>query len=284
MPIVIYSIILLGSLSLVGAIALYFVAKKFRVDEDPRIDAIAGLLPGANCGGCSLKGCRDFATTCVRQGNLNGLYCPVGGNTVMGKIADIIGIAATETKPKIAVLRCNGTCAARPARHVYDGANSCAIIASVASGTRGCSYGCLGCGDCANACKFDAIKIDPVAQLPVVDEEKCTACGACEKMCPRHLIELRDKGPKSRRVWVACSNRDRGATARKECAAACIGCGKCEKTCTFGAISVTDNVAYIAPDKCRLCRKCIAACPTGAIHTNFQPATAPDLHQPKPKD
>lgn len=269
MSIVVSSVILLGTLSIVGAVALYFVAKKFRVEEDPRIDAIAGLLPGANCGGCSLKGCRDFATTCVTNGNLNGLYCPVGGNTVMSKIADIIGIAASEAKPMIAVLHCNGSCSVRQQHCNYDGAMSCSIMSTVAAGPRGCSYGCLGCGDCVEACNFNAIHIDPETRLPIIDEDKCTACGACSRTCPRHLIELRLKGPKGRRVWVACSNRDRGATARKECSAACIGCGKCEKTCPFAAITVNGNLAYIDPSKCRLCSKCVAGCPTGAIRTTF---------------
>ena len=73
-------------------------------------------------------------------------------------------------------------------------------------------------------------------------------------------------------MYVSCVNKDKGAVARKACTAACIGCGKCAKECPFAAITVTNNVAYIAYQKCRLCRKCEAVCPTGAKHAiNFPP-------------
>ena len=43
-----------------------------------------------------------------------------------------------------------------PRVNQYDGAKSCAIAASLYGGETGCSYGCLGCGDCVAACQFDA--------------------------------------------------------------------------------------------------------------------------------
>ena len=115
--------------------------------------------------------------------------------------------------------------------------------------------------------------MDPVTGLPVVDEEKCTACGACSKACPRGIIEIRLKGPKGRRVVVLCNNKDKGALANKACKASCIGCGKCVKTCEkFEAITLENNLAYIDAEKCKMCRKCEEACPKGAIHAfNFPP-------------
>lgn len=114
--------------------------------------------------------------------------------------------------------------------------------------------------------------MNPETGLPEVDAEKCTACGACVKACPKMIIELRKKGPKNRRVYVSCVNKDKGAVARKACAVACIACGKCAKVCPFGAIVVENNVAYIDSFKCKLCRKCVAECPTGAIvEINFPP-------------
>ena len=56
MEIVLYSVITLGVLGLVLAAILYIVAQKFKVQEDPRIDEIASILPGANCGGCGYPG------------------------------------------------------------------------------------------------------------------------------------------------------------------------------------------------------------------------------------
>jgi ferredoxin len=138
------------------------------------------------------------------------------------------------------------------------------------AGETGCGFGCLGCGDCVAACPFEAIRLNPEIGIPEVDEEKCTSCGACVKACPRHIIELRKKGPKGRRVFVSCVNKDKGATAMKACKAACIGCGKCAKECKFEAITIEGNVSYIDFNKCRLCRKCVEACPTNAIHAvNF---------------
>ncbi len=114
--------------------------------------------------------------------------------------------------------------------------------------------------------------MDPETGLPVVDDEKCTACGKCVKACPKTIIELRKKGPKSRRVFVSCVNKDKGAITRKACTVGCIGCGKCVKTCPFEAITLENNLAYIDSYKCRLCRKCVVECPTGAIHeVNFPP-------------
>ena len=84
------------------------------------------------------------------------------------------------------------------------------------------------------------------------------------------LLQLRKKGPKGRKVYVACKSQDKGAVARKACSNACIGCSKCVKECNFDAIVVENNVAYIDDSKCRLCKKCVAVCPTGAIHAvNF---------------
>ena len=123
--------------------------------------------------------------------------------------------------------------------------------------------------------------MNPETGLPEVDEEKCTSCGACVKACPRHIIELRKKGPKGRRVFVSCVNKDKGPVAMKACKAACIGCGKCEKECNFGAITIEGNVSYIDFNKCRICRKCVAVCPTKAIHDVNFPTPAP---APKPKE
>ena len=103
-----------------------------------------------------------------------------------------------------------------------------------------------------------------------VDEEKCTGCGACANACPRHIIELRKKGPKGRRVYVQCVNHDKGAVAKKACSVACIGCGKCQKVCKFDAITIENNVAYVDFNKCRMCTKCVDECPTGAlVKVNF---------------
>ena len=196
----------------------------------------------------------------------------------MGQVADLLGMAVANTDPMVAVVRCNGTCEHRPRIVEYDGLHSCQAVNATCAGETGCGFGCLGCGDCVAACQFGAITMDEETGLPVVDEEKCTACGACAKACPRHIIELRKKGPKGRRVYVQCVNKDKGAVAKKACAVACIGCGKCQKVCNFDAITVENNVAYIDFNKCRMCTKCVDECPTGAlVKVNFP------VRKPKPE-
>ncbi len=269
MNLIICSVVVLGLIGFAGALLLYATARKFRVDEDPRIDRIVSVLPDANCGGCGLKGCRDFAARCVSQGSLKGLHCPVSTAENIEAIASVLGVAAEATERHIAVVRCNGSCDARQELYTYDGALTCSIMDATGVGTRGCAYGCLGCGDCVAVCKFGAINIDPTTKLPVIDPDKCTACGACVNECPRHIIELRPAGLRDRRVWVACSNRERGALARKTCTAACIACSKCVKACPFGAVTVSDNLSYINPDLCKTCSKCVTVCPTGAILSSF---------------
>ena len=275
MNFILIAVIVLGGIALISAVILYVCSKKFAVHEDPRIGQVSAILPGANCGGCGYPGCSGMASALVKgadAGSIDGLFCPVGGSDVMGQVADLLGMAVANTEPKVAVVRCNGTCELRPRIAVYDGLKTCTAVNSCGAGETGCGYGCLGCGDCVNACAFGAITMNQETGLPEVDEEKCTSCGACVKACPRNIIELRKKGIKNRRVYVRCVNKDKGAIAMKTCKAACIGCGKCEKECRFDAIKIENNLSYIDPEKCRLCRKCVAVCPTGAIHElNFPP-------------
>ena len=271
----VFTVIMFSVLGVLLAAVLYFVAQKFKVFEDPRIDEVAELLPGANCGGCGCAGCRAFAESCVGAESLDDLFCPVGGNSVMGSVAQVLGKSAAEKEPMISVLRCGGSYDKREQTNWYDGMGSCAVAAKLYDGDTACRYGCLMLGDCARACSFGGLYLDPQTGLPVADESVCTACGSCVKACPKSLLELRNKGPKGRRVYVGCHNRDKGATARKACGVACIGCGKCVKVCSFEAISLQDNLAYIDFTKCKLCRKCVGECPTGAIvEVNFPPKKA----------
>lgn len=260
----IYTLISLCAIGVILAVILYIIALKFKVEEDPRIDDIEALLPGANCGGCGFPGCRGFADACVRAATLENLRCPVGGNPTMKSIGEYLGQSVAESAPLLAVVRCNGDCDQRPKTNVYDGAASCAVAATLYAGDTACSYGCLGCGDCVAACQFGAMYMNDKG-LPVILEDACTACGACAKACPKLLIEMRPKGPKNRRIYVACRNTDKGGIAKKACAVACTGCTKCLKVCEFEAITIQNYLSYIDPNKCRLCRKCVDVCDTHSI-------------------
>jgi Na+-translocating ferredoxin:NAD+ oxidoreductase RNF subunit RnfB len=268
MEFILNAVLALGAIALVASVLLFVISKKFAVKEDPRIAQVAELLPGANCGGCGFPGCSGMADALVKgadAGSIEALRCPVGGDVVMNQVADLLGMAMANSEPMVAVVRCNGSCENRPRIAEYDGLKTCAAMNSTGAGETGCGFGCLGCGDCTNACQFGAIHMNAETGLPEVDEEKCTSCGACVKACPRHIIELRKKGPKGRRVYVQCVNKDKGPVAKKACDAACIGCGKCQKVCKFDAITIENNLSYIDFNKCRMCTKCVDECPTGAI-------------------
>lgn len=287
MNFILTAVIVLGAIALIASVVLYVVSKKFTVQEDPRIGQVQEVLPGANCGGCGFAGCSALADALVKgadKGSLEGLNCPVGGTSVMGQVASLLGMVIANADPQVAVVRCNGCPEHRERIAIYDGLQTCAAIHSTGAGETGCGYGCLGCGDCVRACNFDAIHMNPETGLPEVEADKCTSCGACVKACPRHIIELRKRGTKNRRVYVQCVNKDKGGIARKACKVACIACGKCEKVCKFDAITIENNLSYIDPNKCKLCTKCVDECPTGAIvkvnfpvkKVEFEPTAKPE--------
>ena len=272
--VILIAVVVLGAIGLIAALVLWGVAKKFAVKEDPRIGQVQEVLPGANCGGCGFPGCGGMAAACVKAadgGSLDGLSCPVGGQECMNKVAAILGLEAAVSAPKVAVVRCNGTCENRPKVVEYDGVRNCRIANTTSRGETGCQYGCLGCGDCVAACQFDAIHMNAETGLPEVDREKCTACGACAKACPRAIIEVRVVDDQKSGMVVECVNKDKGAVAMKACAAACIGCGKCQQVCGSEAITIASNLAYIDAEKCTECRACEEACPKACIVMLGQP-------------
>ena len=261
----IFTILTLCAIGVGAAVILYFVSQKFKVEEDPRIDDVEKMLPGANCGGCGFAGCRAMSEALVTRDNIASLFCPVAGGEAMKSIANFLGKTAPEKSPQVATMRCGGTCQKRPKVNHYDGALSCAVVNTFYVGESACAFGCIGYGDCVHACQFGALRLNEETGLVEVNADKCTACGACVKACPKGLFELRKKWPKNRAVYVSCVSKDKGAVTMKACKAGCIGCGKCSKVCEFGAITVENNLAFIDSTKCRLCRKCVAECPTGAI-------------------
>lgn len=282
MSIILSSLLVLGILGAVLAVILFIVAQKFKVEENPKIDEVESVLAGANCGGCGFAGCRKFAEACVKSAeekkSLEGLNC-AGSN--MQTVANILGLTVEASEPKIAVVRCSGSCDKAPAKVHYEGADICAFANTLYAGENGCPNGCLGLGDCVKKCAFDALHIDTNSGLPVVDENKCVGCGACTKTCPRGIIELRPKGKNNRRVYVGCMNTEKGAITMKHCTVGCIGCAKCSKVCPFEAIEMRGTLAYIDPAKCKACGKCVEECPRHAIQkVNFPQKPAKPVETP----
>src|SRR4030065_2940824 len=137
------TILTLSLLALIFALILYFVAQKFRIYEDPRIDEVQALLPAANCGGCGFAGCRNMAEALVKADRFEGLNCPVGGASVMAEASRILGKVAPVVDLTVAVLLCNGSPEFRPRTSQYDGASDCRISHSLYLGETDCSYGCM---------------------------------------------------------------------------------------------------------------------------------------------
>ena len=94
MNLILISMGVLGVIAFLAACLLYVVSLYFKVEEDPRIDLVTAVLPGANCGGCGFAGCRNFAEACVKAGNTDGLACPVGGDPTMDEVKKILTPAA----------------------------------------------------------------------------------------------------------------------------------------------------------------------------------------------
>ncbi|MCB5224058.1 MAG: RnfABCDGE type electron transport complex subunit B [Candidatus Cloacimonadaceae bacterium] len=256
-------VIIVGTMGLIFGLILAFASKVFEVKIDPRVEQILELLPGANCGACGKAGCSGYADSIVNEGVACNLCAP-GGAAIAEAIARIMGSEAGALEKRIAVYHCtSGGHENTKWKYAYEGIESCLSAVNIAGGPSMCSHGCLGYNDCFRVCKFDAISINDCG-MRVIDPEKCTACGACVKACPRHLIEL---VPVSKNVYIRCSSKDKGPLAKQVCGSElpCIGCGICAKKCPVQAITIENNLARIDYNKCINCGICATVCPTNSI-------------------
>ncbi len=275
---IIYAIIALGLIGLVFGILLSLAAKVFAVKVDPRVDKVKDILPGANCGACGYAGCSQFAEAVVK-GEVNPSGCIPGGTETAKALAAELGIDFAETESLVATVFCIGDKEKAPDRFIYEGVKNCAVAGRFYGGFKACTYGCLGLGDCAWACPFEAIEIGPHG-LPVVDQEACTGCGLCVNACPRDLIKTLPRRSNQGHL-VLCSSHDRGKSVSKVCSVGCIACRACVKICPQEAIEMDDNLAVIDLDKCDDCGKCVPVCPPVTIYPRAAiPKKLADLDQP----
>ena len=243
------------------AIMLVVANRRFYVYEDPRIDEVEDLLPKANCGACGSPGCRAFAEGLV-AGTYEPAQCTANSSELNKEIAGKLGVALNTQEQRLPRVACAGGSHVAWHRAEYQGLEGCRAADLVAGGGKGCNWSCLGQGDCVHVCQFDAIYLDRNG-LPRIDAEKCTACGDCIDACPRYLLSIQ---PVSRRLWVACNNKEFGDKAESDCGVACTACGRCAMDAEKGLIAMTDNLATIDYSlNAKAEKTAIERCPTGAI-------------------
>lgn len=235
--------------------------RRLHVYEDPRIDTVEEMLPGANCGACGQAGCRAFAEAVV-SGQAAPVLCTVSAPAGIKAVADYLGRDAGTAVKRVARLACAGGTNVAWNRATYGSAQTCRGAALIAGGGKGCSWGCLGLGDCAVVCDFGAIRMNEHS-LPVVDESKCTACNDCVDVCPKDLFSIH---PVNHHLWVACKSLAEGDTALAECRVACNGCGRCAADAVQGGVTMRNNLPEVDYSRNRdFSKTIIQRCPTGAI-------------------
>jgi Na+-translocating ferredoxin:NAD+ oxidoreductase RNF subunit RnfB len=255
------SVAILGGVGLTFGTLIAVANAKLKVWEDPRIDAVEEVLPGANCGACGLAGCRAFAEAAVK-GEVAPAGCTVMGEDDRADVAAVLGVDAGEANKLVARLLCAGGTNVATSKARYYGVNSCAAAVAVTGGGKGCTWGCVGLADCAVACDFEAITMNPFG-LPVVDPELCTSCGDCVDACPLDLFTIM---PLDDKLIVQCKNLLEGDDAEEVCAVACTACGRCVQDAAPGLIEIKNGLAVIDYEKIEAANpEATARCPTGAI-------------------
>ncbi|MCI5954909.1 MAG: RnfABCDGE type electron transport complex subunit B [Lachnospiraceae bacterium] len=257
---IITATVVVGAVGIFVGLFLGIAGIRFKVKVDEKEEAVLAALPGNNCGGCGFAGCSGLASA-IAKGEAPVNACPVGGEPVGKKIAEIMGVEAESSVKKVAFVACQGDCDKAKKDYDYYGIEDCRMMSFVpGGGPKSCNSGCLGFGTCTKVCPFDAIHV--VNGVAVVDRDACKACGKCIEVCPKKLISL---VPYDAKLAVACSSADKGPVTMKACEVGCIGCGICVKNCPAQAVTVADFHASIDQEKCTGCGICADKCPKKAI-------------------
>jgi electron transport complex protein RnfB len=250
--------IMLGLAGFFGVV-LAIANRYLSVEEDPRIEVVENMLPGTNCGACGQPGCHAFTEALV-SGEVSPGKCSVSTAEGIEDIAGFLGVAAGFEEKRVARLHCAGGSASVKDLADYQGLTTCRAAHVVNGGGRACTWGCLGLADCEVVCTFDAIRMSS-DNLPVVDTERCTACGDCVDVCPLDLFTIE---PLADKLIVQCNSPMTGELAQEICAVACDACGLCAVDSTPGVIEMSGGLPVIK-DASRTEEACTYRCPSGAI-------------------
>ncbi|MFC1677504.1 RnfABCDGE type electron transport complex subunit B [Planctomycetota bacterium] len=266
----------------VFAFVLLIASEKLKVEVDPQIEHIHEALPHIDCGACGFAGCSQYAKAVHENPELLG-KCTPGGDKTSAKIAEILNLEVSSAgAPQRPIVHCRANTNDRTYLAEYHGIPSC-TAANALPNAQACKFGCLGFGDCVNACKFDALHI--VDGLATVDYEKCTGCTACSKACPRDLIEMVPFTTENM-MTVACNSKESGRNTRSMCKVGCIGCGLCVKqTDLFAVDNFLAKLNYESYQPTEQTETAMTKCPTGVIvyRGKSAPAPRPPKQKPAPK-
>ena len=254
------AIIVLGVLGAIFGALLAYASKIFHVEVDPKQAQIRACLAGANCGGCGYPGCDGYAAA-VAKGEAPTNRCVAGGEATAAKVAEIMGVSGDAADKMVAFVPCSGSLAAAELRFHYHGPEDCrAAMLFGGRSNKLCPFACIGLGNCAKVCQFDAMHI--INGVAKVDRINCVGCGACVDACPKDIVKLI---PEKQKVMTTGSNTERGPLVMKACKAGCIGCLRCQRECPADAIVVKDNLARIDMSKCVQCGHCADVCTSHVI-------------------
>lgn len=157
------AVVALGAVAALSGALLGYAAVRFRVESDPVVDQIEGLLPQTQCGQCGFPGCRAYAEA-VAAGEADINRCPPGGEHTVRALADLLGRDPKPVDPELGGEKA-------PAVAVID------------------ERLCIGCTKCIQACPVDAI-VGAAKQMHTVIASECTGCELCIPPCPVDCIRM----------------------------------------------------------------------------------------------
>lgn len=156
---------LLIALSACAVLAAHVGSRSSARERALLIEHVNALLPQTQCGRCTFKGCKPYATAIV-TGEADINQCPPGGDRTAAALAVLM-----QRPPK----------PVDPAYGIVPAERTVAWIDESA---------CIGCTKCIQACPVDAI-VGASRFMHTVIADACTGCELCLPPCPVDCIVMR---------------------------------------------------------------------------------------------